>query len=83
MKQTIKSETMGIEKLFEIKINSSSQNKDLGFAVLRRSNLPILCLEEEKYVIPESAIKLLKDGGVRYTILKVNGVEYIGPKTKS
>jgi len=61
------------KRLFEIQINSTETNKDIGFEVLEGSGLSIMCLEDEKYVVPENAIKLLKDKDVMFDILTING----------
>lgn len=61
---------MAIEQLFEIRINSSELNKDKGFDILMNSGLSIICLEDEKYVVPFSAIELLKKERVEYENIK-------------
>lgn len=62
-----------VNRLFEIQVNSSELNKDLGFEVLEGSGLSVMCLEDERYVITEEAIKLLRDRGVMYKVLTING----------
>ncbi|MFH1065079.1 MAG: hypothetical protein V1734_01065 [Nanoarchaeota archaeon] len=74
--ETAKEKQKGIEKIFEIKINSSEANQDKGYSILRHSRLSIICLEDERYILPESALKSLKKSGVKYDILSVNGVPY-------
>ena len=67
----------GFERSFEIEIHSSEANKDKGFSVLRDSKSGVVCLENEKYIIPKSAIDLLKKSDILYKVLKVNGVEHV------
>ena len=59
--------------LYEVILNSTEENKDLGFEVLSESGLSVLCLENERYIIPEKGIEMLKKRGVDYDILTVNG----------
>ena len=44
------------EQLIEIRINSTPSNMDKGFRTLMNSGLSVICLEDEKYVVPESAL---------------------------
>ena len=58
------------EQLIEIRINSTSSNMDKGFRTLMNSGLSVICLEDEKYVVPESALEGLKKEGVLYELVR-------------
>lgn len=51
-----------------IRVNSSEENKDNAFRVLMNSGLSIVCLEDEKYIVPEEGLVLLKEEKVIYEI---------------
>ena len=57
----------------EIKVNSTEANKDLGFEILASSGLSVICLENDSYVVPEEAVSLLRNRGVMYELISVNG----------
>tara|TARA_Y100000310_G_C20013991_1_gene504263 strand:- start:210 stop:461 length:252 start_codon:yes stop_codon:yes gene_type:complete len=67
------------ERLFKIRVNSTESNKDLGFEILANSELNVICLANEEYVVPEIAINLLKSRGVIYDLLSINGEEVNAP----
>jgi len=60
------SKKMNTEKVYEIRINSTDNNKDNGFNVLMTSGTSVICLEDEKYVVSEHLLKKLTDNGVRF-----------------
>lgn len=68
-------------RLFEIRVNSSETNKDLGFEVLEMSGLSLICLEDEKYIVAEEGIDILRKNKVIYEIIAING-EVIKNATK-
>ncbi len=57
---------MNVEQLFEIRINSTEENKDLGFEVIMGSGSSVVCLEDEKYVVPANVLVKLGIKGVKY-----------------
>ena len=72
-----------VESLFKIRVNSTESNKDKGFEILQNSGLSVMCLEDENYVVPERGVLLLKERGVKYDILTVDGVKPHAPKTEN
>ena len=54
------------ERMMTIRVNASEANKDKGYETLLSSGYSILCLEDETYIVPEQAVKALKQRGVRF-----------------
>ena len=65
------------DSLFEIRVNSTELNKDKGFEVLVKSGLSIMCLEDEKYIITNKGIELLKRERVLYEVISINGSDIL------
>ncbi len=63
------------EQLIEIQINSSDKNKDKAFEIISGCQLPVVALDDEKYVVPESFLETLKKEGVQ--ALKKDGAKWI------
>lgn len=57
---------MNTENVYQIRINSTDENKDKGFSILMTSGTSVICLEDEKYVVSERLLKKLGDNGVRF-----------------
>lgn len=59
-----------VSGLFHIKINGNEENKDEGFYALMTSGASVFCLENEEYVVPEEAIKKLKEKDIDFEPVK-------------
>ncbi|HIH15759.1 MAG: hypothetical protein QT08_C0019G0026 [archaeon GW2011_AR17] len=53
-------------EIYRIRVNSSEENKDNAFRILMNSGLSIICLEDEKYLVPKDGMALLRKENVIY-----------------
>lgn len=63
------------QRLLHIRINSTEENKDMGFSAVLLSGASVTCLKDDEYIVNEDVIEKLNSKKVIYEVVPENATK--------